>query len=310
MDPTSQITKFELTIFSAEDLHVDRKSATKNLYVVVRSESVNSNITTMAVQGNINPLWNMKFLIDMTQSIIVIVIIAIKKIIFEIGMVEGLGGRQSGVLNFSIKVKSLEYVIPPMMKPVTEKVGYCGVHEGLYWGVKFFWWSFYKHSCLVEPLGGKLRAYVVKLYYDEGRRYDHMTINLAECINGLCPSVSLSEQHIYHMLNSWFLHHRNEATIVIKASHIYCEEFTKVINENNHKATCQLVRSFPRESGVSKVDVAGRDGGRHSRVFTVRLNQNWCDWGEFQSLRLSYSHAIAKYASLNLDFGQFISPIY
>ncbi|KAF1872142.1 hypothetical protein Lal_00033796 [Lupinus albus] len=110
-------------------------------------------------------------------------------------------------------------------------------------------------------------------------------------------------------MGSWFLHHRNEATNMIRACHIYCEELTKVINENSHKATFQLVHSFSRESGVSEVEVVGRDGSRNCRVFIVRLNQNWCDCGEYKSLRL-LSYAIATCTSLNLDFGQFISLVY
>ncbi|KAF1894649.1 hypothetical protein Lal_00027026 [Lupinus albus] len=42
----------------------------------------------------------------------------------------------------------------------------------------------------------------------------------------------------------------------------------------------------------------------------VKLADNWGDCGEFQSLRLSCSHAIATCISLALDYGQFISPIY
>ncbi|KAF1894822.1 hypothetical protein Lal_00028265 [Lupinus albus] len=74
----------------------------------------------------------------------------------------------------------------------------------------------------------------------------------------------------------------------------------QVLNENNCKATCQSVRSCSRESGVFEVEVPGRDGSRLSK----------CECGEFQSLRLTCSHVIATCASLNLDYCQFISPIY
>ncbi|KAF1899239.1 hypothetical protein Lal_00019363 [Lupinus albus] len=96
----------------------------------------------------------------------------------------------------------------------------------------------------------------------------------------------------------------------ITYGHIYCEELTKVLNENNRKATCQTIRTFSRESGVFVVEVPGREGSRHSKVYTVRLNQYWCECGEFQSLRLSCSHVIATCSSMNLDYRQFISLIY
>ncbi|KAF1899801.1 hypothetical protein Lal_00019933 [Lupinus albus] len=96
-----------------------------------------------------------------------------------------------------------------------------------------------------------------------------MTTNLPECVNGVLKGsralhITALVRATYHMLNSWFLHHRNEATIMI----IYCKELTKAINENNRKVTCQLVRSFSRDSGVSEVEIASRDGSRHSRIYT------------------------------------------
>ncbi|KAF1897511.1 hypothetical protein Lal_00036952 [Lupinus albus] len=108
-----------------------------------------------------------------------------------------------------------------------------------------------------------------------------MTTNLAE-IKSFAYHFPL--QSTYHRLNSWFLHHRNEATSMIMTCHIYCEELTKVLNENNRKATCQTIRTFSRESGVFVVEVPGRDGSRHSKVYTVRLNQYWCKCGEFHHL--------------------------
>ncbi|XP_019418538.1 PREDICTED: uncharacterized protein LOC109329318 [Lupinus angustifolius] len=114
----------------------------------------------------------------------------------------------------------------------------------------------------------------------------------------------------YYRLNEWFIQHRDEATSMIRARHIYCEELTKVIKENQRQSTCQVVRNFSRETGVSEVEVVSRSGGRQVRGFTIKLADSWCDCGEFQSLRLSCSHAIATCVSLALDCSQFISPIY
>ncbi|CAL0310918.1 unnamed protein product [Lupinus luteus] len=151
--------------------------------------------------------------------------------------------------------------------------------------------------------------------YDEGSRYGHMTTNLAECINGVLKGsralpITALVRTTYYGLNSWFVDHRDETINMIKAGHTYCEELTNVIKENQRQSTCQLVRSFSRETGVAEVEVASRSAARHSRVYIVKLAKNWCDCGEFQSLRLPCSHAIATCSTLNLDCGQFISPIY
>ncbi|KAJ1426822.1 C2 domain [Sesbania bispinosa] len=62
----------ELTVLSAEDLRVDRKLNAKNLYVVVRAESITSYTTSTVVTeydsedggNNNNPTWNEKLLVD------------------------------------------------------------------------------------------------------------------------------------------------------------------------------------------------------------------------------------------------------
>ncbi|KAJ1414824.1 C2 domain [Sesbania bispinosa] len=65
----------ELTVLSAEDLRVDRKLNAKNLYVVVRAESITSYTTSTVVteydsedggnnNNNNNPTWNEKLLVD------------------------------------------------------------------------------------------------------------------------------------------------------------------------------------------------------------------------------------------------------
>ncbi|KAF1879275.1 hypothetical protein Lal_00047949 [Lupinus albus] len=103
---------------------------------------------------------------------------------------------------------------------------------------------------------------------------------------------------------------RDEAVNMIKAGHIYCEKLTNVMKENQRKSTCQLVRSLSKETGVAEVEAPSRSSGRHSKVYTVKLTESWCDCGEFQSLRLPCSYAIATCSTLNLDCGQYISPIY
>lgn len=163
MEPTHHFKKLELTIISAEDLRLGRKPATKNLYVVVRPESINSYTTGMAAateEGNSNntnnPSWNQKFLVDVPMHARCITFEVkcktstggVKDVgVARVAVSEFLGGvvpdhclqflsyrlrdwegRRNGVLNFSVKaVESPGYVAAPVMKPTTmEKVGSCG----------------------------------------------------------------------------------------------------------------------------------------------------------------------------------------
>ncbi|KAF1876476.1 hypothetical protein Lal_00029824, partial [Lupinus albus] len=68
-------------------------------------------------------------------------------------------------------------------------------------------------------------------------------------------------QTTYYRLISWFVDHRDEAINMIKAGHIYCEELTNVIKENQRQSICQLVRSFSRETRVAEVEAPSRSGG-------------------------------------------------
>ncbi|KAF1881954.1 hypothetical protein Lal_00038598 [Lupinus albus] len=110
--------------------------------------------------------------------------------------------------------------------------------------------------------------------YDEGRQYGHITTNLAECVNNILKgsralSITALVQTTYYRLNSWFVDHRDKAVNMIKAGHIYCEDLTNVIKENQRQSTYQLVRSFSRETGVAEVEAPSRSGGRHSKFYTV-----------------------------------------
>ncbi|KAF1858668.1 hypothetical protein Lal_00044701 [Lupinus albus] len=85
--------------------------------------------------------------------------------------------------------------------------------------------------------------------YDEGRRYGHMTTNLAECFNGVLKGsrarpITALVRSTYYRLNSWFVDHRNEAVNMIKAGHVYSEELTNVYGlefqptEGHNKKKC------------------------------------------------------------------------
>ncbi|KAI4358012.1 hypothetical protein L6164_001921 [Bauhinia variegata] len=130
----------EITVISAQNLFVDRNPATENAFVVVRAESINCCTTTMAREGGSCPSWNEKFLLDIPLHA--------RSVTFEVqckiptGAVRSVGvariavsdflaagsvpanlqllsyrlrnwdGRRSGVINFSVKVKSPEDSIP------------------------------------------------------------------------------------------------------------------------------------------------------------------------------------------------------
>ncbi|KAF1872039.1 hypothetical protein Lal_00012260 [Lupinus albus] len=86
--------------------------------------------------------------------------------------------------------------------------------------------------------------------------------------------ISVLVRTTYYRLSSWFVDHRDETVDMIKAEHIYCEELTNVMKENQRQSTCQLVRSFSRETGVAEVEAPSRSSGRHSKVYGLQFQPN------------------------------------
>ncbi|XP_021887380.1 BON1-associated protein 2-like [Carica papaya] len=58
----------EITVLSAEDLRIDRKSVKKNAYVTVKVDPFNYRTTRMEEQGGSYPSWNEKLEMDMSVN--------------------------------------------------------------------------------------------------------------------------------------------------------------------------------------------------------------------------------------------------
>jgi len=49
---------------------------------------------------------------------------------------------------------------------------------------------------------------------------------------------------------------------------------------------------------------------RRPMSFTVKLNEWWCDCGEFQALMLPCAHVMAVCSYSHLNFSMFVAPVY
>ncbi|KAK7256691.1 hypothetical protein RIF29_30148 [Crotalaria pallida] len=87
--PTQKTGDHRLVRRGPPQLRVDCKPATKNLYVVVRPESIKSYTTAMAEEGNVNPSWNQKFMVDMPMHA--------RCITFEVKCKTSMGVKDVGV---------------------------------------------------------------------------------------------------------------------------------------------------------------------------------------------------------------------
>ncbi|XP_061340167.1 BON1-associated protein 2-like [Gastrolobium bilobum] len=152
MEATKSRT-LEVTVLSAEDLRVNGKLPTKNVYVVVRAESITSHTTAMKADcGGGFHSWNEKFLVNLATHA--------RSITFEVkcktqmGVIKDVGvarialsdflggfvpdnclqflsyrlrdfdGLRNGIINFSVRV-----VAPPAPEKII--CGSCGLKTGV-----------------------------------------------------------------------------------------------------------------------------------------------------------------------------------
>ncbi|KAF7831782.1 uncharacterized protein G2W53_014115 [Senna tora] len=123
--------------------------------------------------------------------------------------------------------------------------------------------------------------------YDEGRRYGHMTTNLAECMKSVLkgvrsmPITAMVQSTLYKTANYYHIR-QQQALAQIHAGHIYCEEFRKSISK--HAAVAYACE--------------------------IKL-QNLQDM-EFgvQSLRFPCIHVLAVCSYLNHEHELYVDPIY
>jgi len=151
--------------------------------------------------------------------------------------------------------------------------------------------------------------------YDDGRRFGHMTTNLAECMNGVLkgvrslPVLSIAQATLHRCLQ-YFCDRATKAKAQMEAGQTYCEELRKRMQENYNRAHTCTVRHFDMDRLEAEVEEKENSRNRHSsRMFKVMLNLRRCDCGLFQALKYPCVHAIAA-CDENRSYFEYVDPIY
>jgi len=89
---------------------------------------------------------------------------------------------------------------------------------------------------------------------------------------------------------------------------IYPEDITVILRKNEQQSIMCHVERYDRQS--SKFDVKEMATSQRCRPmsFTVKLNERWCDCGEFQALRLPCAHVMAVYSYSYLNHSMCCCP--
>ncbi|KAL5161713.1 hypothetical protein HKD37_07G018958 [Glycine soja] len=137
--------------------------------------------------------------------------------------------------------------------------------------------------------------------YDEGKRYDHITTNLAECMNFVLKGAralpfTVLVYETFNKINDLFVTNDIKIMNMIKAGHRYSKVVYVMMQENQHIVTLHYVRMYVRD--------------RSLRFKKLQICDLSCDCGQFQALRLPCSYTIAACAFCNLNYDDFIDPVY
>ncbi|RDX97474.1 hypothetical protein CR513_19753, partial [Mucuna pruriens] len=108
--------------------------------------------------------------------------------------------------------------------------------------------------------------------YDEEKRYKHMTTNLTTCMNFVLKKKAQALPKIASI--------KMQTLNMIKAEQVYSEKIFVVMQENQCIANSHYVQNSRYSKSTSGL----------AMTYTVKLKEWWCDYGEFQALRLLCYH--------------------
>jgi len=97
------------------------------------------------------------------------------------------------------------------------------------------------------------------LAWDNGRRWGHMTTNLAESINSVLKKtrnlpISSMVMATYTRYNKFFIERSRQVEAMITVGHVYSEVATKALEDAQSKANTHTVLSFDRKSTIFLVE--------------------------------------------------------
>ncbi|KAE8676361.1 hypothetical protein F3Y22_tig00111617pilonHSYRG00036 [Hibiscus syriacus] len=134
--------------------------------------------------------------------------------------------------------------------------------------------------------------------YDEGRRYKHMTTNLAEAINSVLkgtrhlPIASVMKETYFRLGKVWS-DKGKEIESLINRGKTWAPTVVESMEANERLATSMVVHNFDRVGHTFVVSCIRRNVGGEDQTFRVDLRHKWCDCGRFQAWKYPCAHAVA-----------------
>ena len=125
--------------------------------------------------------------------------------------------------------------------------------------------------------------------YDRGgRRYDHMTTNLSECVNKVfrgCRNIPITSlvKSTYSRCRQYFVDRDRKAQRELQSGQIYCSKVMKEIQKNQEKTYSHIVRIYDIQRTMFEVEEAFDPiSQRGGQKWSVNLNDCYCQCGQFR----------------------------
>ncbi|XP_058757866.1 uncharacterized protein LOC131631102 [Vicia villosa] len=152
--------------------------------------------------------------------------------------------------------------------------------------------------------------------YDNNVRWDHMTTNLVESMNGIfkgirnLPITALVEA-TYFRMTSIFSTRGTRWSAVKESGQLFSESCIKIMKEQSVKANSYHVTAFDRFNRTFSVrDIIDHNEGLPRQQYRVLLDEHWCDCGKFQAFQSTFYGFVAHCSSEKSDSGRLSQLIH
>ncbi|XP_061347409.1 uncharacterized protein LOC133310171 [Gastrolobium bilobum] len=148
-----------------------------------------------------------------------------------------------------------------------------------------------------------------RAYDIEGRRYGHMTTNLAESVNRVFKgarniSITALVKHTYSRLVAYFVERGTNVVAQLQSAHRHSKNVVELVKKNQVDATGHHVRAYNVEHTVFEVN-AGWE-----RSYSVNLPQRFCQCGKFKAFKYPCSHAVVAALSVRQSAFTYVDDVF
>ncbi|KAK4254710.1 hypothetical protein QN277_010052 [Acacia crassicarpa] len=153
-------------------------------------------------------------------------------------------------------------------------------------------------------------------YDEEGRRFGHMTTNLAECVNKVLrgarnlPITALVKMTCSRLVE-YFVTRRVENDKHISAGRIVSKKVEEELQRMDQLTVTYRVRLYDRDLQLYEVEDAYNQSTHVAGdIMTVDLINRKCQCGRFSSRRFPCSHVLAVCKMENLNHFDYVDPVF